>query len=539
MGDVIPFPGLKSLSVQTEKARVILTLSEAVSAGDTEREDEMGTSPLIGVLAHAWIVGRQARGELQGDSPRVEMTRLQSLVKVHGRRPVHQLDKDTLLMWQASIGAYAPNTRKSYAATVRLFVRWLHEEGHIDRDPSKAIAKVNMPRRVPRALSRDDVRKVLGIEAIPRLKAIIWLMLGCALRCVEVSNLDMDDYDRDAGTILVRGKFGHERVLPLPPEAQSALDCYIGMVRGHRPGPLFLAIGSKMSVDRRMSPHWISTRVSRAMKLAGVHQPYDRKSAHAIRHTAAADLYKMTKDLQLAQQMLGHRSIATTESYLRGVDLDDLRVAMASRRYGETSLGEPLRGAPSPGVTSPEAGGPTGTPEVEPATNLPVADGLLEREAGMTKMLMCVGIAATLMLAMFAGVGHHRRRAVLSAQTARVTTPAPNTSLPRVVHTASSPAKSVPSRTAPVRTAPYSPQISQAHTAAPAQSPEVTVEYPDGTCGHTSLADAQADHFKVIPASECSYGTFVPTVLPPPTPETTIPPAQCVNTPACSAGNKH
>jgi integrase len=96
---------------------------------------------------------------------------------------------------------------------------------------------------------------------------------------------------------------------------------------------LLLAVGSKSPDDRRISARWISKRIGRLMADAGIHRPGDRRTAHALRHTAASDVLDRCHDVRTVQQMLGHASLQSTEVYLRRADLNRLRRAMSGRVY--------------------------------------------------------------------------------------------------------------------------------------------------------------------------------------------------------------
>lgn len=317
-------------------------------------------------LTRRWIEGREARAELRGRSVAIERARLVTLEEMFGDQPPSALDRAALLDWQARIGHLAPATRRSYVGAVGRFLRWLEAEGLVDEDLTVHLVRVREPRRVPRALRSEDVSRVLEVAATARGRAVIAVMVQCGLRCVEVSRLDLDDYDPDAATLLVRGKAGHERTLPVPELAGEHLDAYIRQ-RGFRPGPLFLAVGSKGLPDGRLSAKWISKRAARVMAAAGVHrQAWDGRTAHALRHTAASDVLDRCHDVRTVQQMLGHSSLQSTEIYLRRADLARLREAMEGRSYSGRSPtvirvgGDRLRGAPSAGALSPAAGSPTG-----------------------------------------------------------------------------------------------------------------------------------------------------------------------------------
>jgi|GEM_PF-75133 len=296
----------------------------------------------VAQLAREYLLGRVQRGELRANSASVELGRLSHLIARCGHLSPRALDRQMLLRFQATIGSLAPSTRRHSVGAVQRFCVWMVTEGVIDSDPSITLIRPREPRREPRALGRQQVVTLLESLSAQREgdrggswhEPAIALMLGCGLRCVEVSRLDLADYDEYDGTIRVLGKGGHERVLPVPPTAAAALDKYIGE-RGAAAGPLFKATGSKGNPDGRLSAKWISKRTGRLMAQAGVHKVGDGRSAHALRHTAASDVLDRCHDVRTVQQMLGHASLQSTQIYLRRADLGKLREAMAGRDYTE------------------------------------------------------------------------------------------------------------------------------------------------------------------------------------------------------------
>ncbi len=319
------------------------TVEESVPLGAIENGALPGPGELnVGELAANYLAGRVERGELQANSARVAQERLAGFVDRCGHLAPSALTRPMLLRWQATVGRLAPSTRRHYIGQVRRFCAWLTVEGLVASDPAVTLVMPREPRRAPRALSRADVASLQAsaseserqARGAPWAAPVIALMVGCGLRCVEVSRLDLADYDDYKKTVTVRGKGGHERVLPVPAVAAKVLEAYIAQ-RGAVAGPLFKASGSKSAPDGRISARWISRRTGRLMAQAGVHHAGDGRSAHALRHTAASDVLDKCKDVRVVQQMLGHESLATTQIYLRSADLGRMRKAMAGRDYSK------------------------------------------------------------------------------------------------------------------------------------------------------------------------------------------------------------
>ena len=275
-----------------------------------------------------YLDGRLARAEVGARSASLHRYRLKSLVAVCPR--VTDLTRAGIDRWLGSL-ELLPASRRAYLSTVKGFTAWLVDQGDLTADPCARVAKVREPRRVPRALTRAQVRALLEVLPDTRAWAIVMLMLGCGLRAAEVAGLELVDWDQDSATLFVRGKGGHERMIPVPDEVTAHLDKYLGD-RGHGSGPL---IGSQRPPrGRAIGASAIVKLVSEWMNTAGIKKgAYDGKSGHALRHTCASDVYEASKDLRTVQEMLGHEHLATTAIYLRHSNLDRMRAAMAGRNY--------------------------------------------------------------------------------------------------------------------------------------------------------------------------------------------------------------
>lgn len=279
-----------------------------------------------------YLRGRVDRGEIAPQTAVDHRYQLARLARSFGQRPIRQYGPAAVDRWLGSIRHYAPSTRRAHLATARGFSRWLVDQGIVDKDATAHVPPIRQPRRTPITLPTDEVARLLAACPDERARAVIWLMVGCGCRRVEVSRLDVEDYtpERDGGgTIRLVGKAGHERIIAVPVEAARALDTYLD-ARGRVAGPLI-----RTRTGARLAPHTIGVYVNRWMTAAGVKtRAYDGRSPHGLRRTAASDVMDRSGDLRAVQMMLGHASIQTTAAhYLRPVTMDQLRDAMEGRPY--------------------------------------------------------------------------------------------------------------------------------------------------------------------------------------------------------------
>lgn len=280
-----------------------------------------------------WIAERHITGAISARTATLFRYRMIDLERIHGNRPVAELDAATLKRWARAVGRFAPGTRRSYQSTVIGFCRWLVAEGLVAEDPTVGLPRQREPRRVPRARTGQEAALLLAAASDARDRAVVWLMLGLGLRSIEVSRLEVADWDRAAQTMLIRGKGAHERMLPVPAGTAQAVGAYRETV-GWRPGPLICAI---RSASTPLTSHGVQSLVTGMLRRSGVKQAArDGVTPHTLRHTAASDVLDRCGNVRTVQVMLGHSSLATTQVYLRRASLGQLREAMDGRDYGQS-----------------------------------------------------------------------------------------------------------------------------------------------------------------------------------------------------------
>ncbi|QBJ94691.1 site-specific tyrosine recombinase XerD [Rhodococcus sp. ABRD24] len=212
----------------------------------------------------------------------------------------------------------------SSAARALIAVRGLHRfaaaEGVTPTDVARAVKPPNPGRRLPKSLPLDDVLALLdaaggdGASDNPRTlrdRALLEVLYSTGARISEAVGLDIDDLDTEARSVLLRGKGGKERVVPVGRPAISAVDAYL--VRG-RPAlagrgtpALFLNVrGGRLS--RQSAWQVLHT----AAEKAGITVPV---SPHTLRHSFATHLLDGGADVRVVQELLGHASVTTTQVY--------------------------------------------------------------------------------------------------------------------------------------------------------------------------------------------------------------------------------
>ncbi len=219
----------------------------------------------------------------------------------------------------------APSTSARRLSALRQFFRFLYADGLRDDDPCATIDSPRQGRPLPRHLSEDEVEQLLaaarrrGGAGGTRLVALLEVLYATGLRVSELVGLPRSALSRDSQMLIVRGKGGKERMIPLGDAAAEALAAY-GAVRGE-----FAAKGREspwLFPSRSRDGHLTRARFAQMLKVVALEAGLDaaRVSPHVLRHSFASHLLAHGADLRALQQMLGHADIATTQIYTHVLD---------------------------------------------------------------------------------------------------------------------------------------------------------------------------------------------------------------------------
>ncbi len=222
-------------------------------------------------------------------------------------------------------GGATASTAARRLSAMRQFFRFLYSEGVRGDDPTTTIESPRRGRPLPKLLSEDEVSQLLararakrGPEGL-RLTALLETLYATGMRVSELVSLPLSAVARDPRYILVRGKGGKERLVPLSEPAREALNGYKS-VRGQfcRNGVespyLFPSRGGSGYLTR----HRFAQLLKQLSIEAGIAPA--KVSPHVLRHAFATHLLNRGADLRSVQQMLGHADIATTQIYTHVLD---------------------------------------------------------------------------------------------------------------------------------------------------------------------------------------------------------------------------
>ena len=226
------------------------------------------------------------------------------------------------------------------AARTLIAVRGLHRfaaaEGLAAVDVAQAVKPPTPGRRLPKSLSLDQVLALLAGAGgdspsdgplTLRNRALLELLYSTGARISEAVGLDVDDIDTHARSVLLRGKGGKQRLVPVGRPALAALDAYLVrgrpslVARGRATPAVFLNVrGARLS---RQSAWAVLREAAQRSGIAAAVSP------HTLRHSFATHLLEGGAAVRVVQELLGHASVTTTQVYTL-VTVDNLREVYAT-----------------------------------------------------------------------------------------------------------------------------------------------------------------------------------------------------------------
>ncbi len=212
----------------------------------------------------------------------------------------------------------AKTTIARHLASMRSFFRFGQRDGWTTTNPAKPLRNPRKPRDLPHFMSSDDLNRLL--ETPPanqpmglRDRAMLETLYSAGLRVSELVGLNDDDLDGAAGIVRVRGKGRKERLAPLGTFARKAIDRWLkvrklaaGLERNPR-RPVFTN-----KFGKRLTTRSVGRLLEKYLKIAGLDR---RTTPHTLRHSFATHLLDRGADIRSVQELLGHKSLATTQIY--------------------------------------------------------------------------------------------------------------------------------------------------------------------------------------------------------------------------------
>ncbi|MGO8895246.1 MAG: site-specific tyrosine recombinase XerD [Streptosporangiaceae bacterium] len=233
----------------------------------------------------------------------------------------------------------------SSAARAVIAVRGLHafavDQGLADTDPAREVPPPSPPRRLPKAITLEEVERLLdaagpgpdemSADLRPlRDRALLEFLYGTGARISEATGLDIDELQLEADSLVrLVGKGSKHRVVPVGSYAVRALQAYLVRAR-----PALAAASRRVSASPAVFLNARGGRLTRQGAWGVLHAAAERAglaevSPHTLRHSFATHMLDGGADIRVVQELLGHASVTTTQVYTL-ITVDRLREVYAS-----------------------------------------------------------------------------------------------------------------------------------------------------------------------------------------------------------------
>ncbi|MBE0369512.1 site-specific tyrosine recombinase XerD [Pseudoalteromonas aurantia] len=228
---------------------------------------------------------------------------------------VQSSDIEAYLAYRVDLGLKSRSTARSISALKRFFLYWVKEQ-KITATPLLSIAQPKIIQSLPKTLTELEVEALLDAPEVDeplglRDKAMLELLYATGLRVTELVGLRIEQVNLRQAVVLVRGKGGKERLVPMGEEALHWIEQFLKLGRPqmikHATDFVF---PSKRGVGMTRQTFW--HRIKHYAILANVTSPL---SPHTLRHAFATHLLNHGADLRVVQMMLGHSDLSTTQIY--------------------------------------------------------------------------------------------------------------------------------------------------------------------------------------------------------------------------------
>lgn len=233
--------------------------------------------------------------------------------------PVNALTDMDIRSWLVHL--HKKNRKSTIArklSAVRSFFKFLTQQEVLTQNPAGTVLTPKQEQPAPAYLTMDDMLRILNNVTADNLLgvrnlAMFELLYSSGLRVSELTGLDLIDIDFDRQTVRVMGKGRKERIVPVGRQALSCIKRYRELLVEKskdilgRQGPLFLNFRGG-----RLTARSVARLLKQVAVKVGINVPI---SPHALRHTFATHMLDAGADLRVVQELLGHKSLSTTQRY--------------------------------------------------------------------------------------------------------------------------------------------------------------------------------------------------------------------------------
>lgn len=264
-----------------------------------------------------------------------DLEKFRRFMRTRGISSVNQINPSHFMKFVESEKKKGTSTNSlaRYLTSIRLFLKFLVSEQHLDKDVSSWIETPKTWQHLPQVLGYPDVQKLLDAPdtAKPlgiRDKAILEALYATGARVSEIVGLNLGDINLEVGYMRCFGKGGKERLVPINKIAADAIKRYLDEVRG--------SLVAKNPSESRFFVNRLGRPFTRQTiwKMVKYYARYigfrSNLYPHILRHSFATHILEGGADLRYVQEMLGHASISTTQIYTH---IDQRRLKAIHKKF--------------------------------------------------------------------------------------------------------------------------------------------------------------------------------------------------------------
>jgi site-specific recombinase XerD len=233
--------------------------------------------------------------------------------------PPSEITRQTVVQFAVSLSHWSPVTVRRKLSCLSSFFSFLQDMGYVSGNPARRLPLPKLEQHVPVTLTEEQAQQLIAAAEAPWHRCLVVLMLATGLRRSEVVQASLEDVDLQNRQLLVHGKGGKQRTVPLTRRAMEAVSQYLP----HRPP----TASRRLFVNARGEPlrgKAINLTLRELLGKAGLSGL--GITPHKLRHTFATQLIQKGVDVRTVQELLGHADLETTARYLHS----DVRTKLAA-----------------------------------------------------------------------------------------------------------------------------------------------------------------------------------------------------------------
>lgn len=225
-------------------------------------------------------------------------------------KPQEEIRRIDLIQWKTTLQRYSTATQARKISAIKSYFDFLEENELVTVNPAAKLSRPRIQNKPQDFITKKEVLRMIEVSTNPREKAIIALYLSTGMRVQELIDIQLEDYENNPDQLVFKTKGGKYRKATLNKDCQKYINQYLKV---RKDGVSNLFVNNQC---HEMKPRDISNSIKKLAKRIG----YEGKiSNHTLRSTFITDI-AMNHGIVVAQAMVQHSNINTTQRYVRGIE---------------------------------------------------------------------------------------------------------------------------------------------------------------------------------------------------------------------------